>query len=193
MVSTTAYLFFLGLLGSERILELVISGRNARRSRAQGAIEVGQRHFRSMAIFHSLFLASCAAEQLLLNRPFLGAVSWIALGGALAAQALRYWTVRTLGYRWTVRVLVIPGAQPVTSGPFRFVRHPNYLAVVTEMICVPLVHGCWLTAAIFSLGNAVLLFIRIRVEERALGPTYADAFADRPRFLPKLAGRRHGV
>src|SRR5690606_8224852 len=113
----------------------------------------------------------------------------VALAGVAAAQTLRYWAVFTLGDSWNVRILVIPGAAPVTAGPYAFVRHPNYLAVTIELLCVPLVGGAWITAAVFSVANTALLRIRIRQEEEALGAGWASSFADKPRFLPRLRGR----
>ncbi|MEO1172759.1 MAG: isoprenylcysteine carboxylmethyltransferase family protein, partial [Myxococcota bacterium] len=86
----------------------------------------------------------------------------------LLAQGLRYWVIGTLGPMWNVRVIVIPGAAVVTAGPYRWLRHPNYLAVVLEGICLPLVHGAWITALAFSAANAWLLRVRIRCEEQAL-------------------------
>ena len=126
------------------------------------------------------------AEVLVFDRPFPGALGWAALALALAAQGLRYWAITTLGPRWNTRVIVVPGLPPVTGGPYRVMRHPNYVAVITEMAVIPLVHGAWMTAAVFSLGNALLLFVRIRAEEAALGEGWADAFADRPRFVPEV-------
>ena len=182
------YLALLLAIGAERIAELALSRRNAARAFARGGIEVGQGHFRVMAALHTLFLVSCAGEVLLFASPFPGVAGWLALGGAILAQLLRYWAVFTLGPRWNVRVIVVPGDAPVTSGPYRFVRHPNYVAVVLELLCVPLIHGAWITAAVFGAANAALLAVRIRAEEAALGARYAAAFADRPRFVP--GGRR---
>ena len=178
------YLALLVLLGAERIGELLLSRRNAARAFARGGVEVGQAHFRVMGALHTLFLFACGAEVMLLQRPFPGTLGWAALGGALLAQALRYWAVLTLGHRWNVRVIVVPGEPPITAGPYRFVRHPNYVAVALELLCVPLVHGAWLTALVFGLANLALLSVRIRAEETALGPTYAAAFANLPRFVP---------
>ena len=186
VTSQILYLCFLGLLGLERAGELVLSLRNARAARAAGAVEAGQGHYPVMVAFHSLFLLSCALEVTLVPRAFPGAVGWVALGVAVAAQGLRYWAVASLGVRWNTRVLVWPGVPPVTGGPYRFLRHPNYLAVVLEMLAVPLVHGAWITAGVFSFGNALLLRVRIRTEEQALGRTWAEAFAGRPRLLPEL-------
>jgi methyltransferase len=186
VTSERLYLGLVGLVGAERMFELWLSSRNARRAVARGAIETGQAHFRVMSATHTLFLFACAAEVVALHRPFPGAFGWAALAGVAGAQGLRYWAVATLGERWNVRILVVPGAQPVTSGPYRFVRHPNYAAVIAEMLLLPLVHGAWVTAVVFSVVNAALLRIRIRAEESALGELYAHAFAHRPRFVPSL-------
>lgn len=182
------YLALLLLVGAERILELALSRRNAARAFARGGVEIGQGHFRVMAVVHGLFLFACAGEVLLLQRPFPGGLGWIALAFALLAQALRYWAVLTLGAKWNARVIVVPGDPPVTAGPYRFVRHPNYVAVAIELLCLPLVHGAWVTAVVFSAANVALLSVRIRAEEAALGPAYAAAFERLPRFVP--GGRR---
>lgn len=184
VTSVQAYLGLLIAVALERVLELVLSARNARLARARGGVETGQGHYPVMAAFHALFLLSCAGEVVLLGRPFPGAAGWLSLGVVVGAQALRYWAIATLGWRWNTRIVVIPGAVPVTGGPYRWVRHPNYLAVIAEMLALPLVHGAWLTAVVFSLGNALLLRVRIRAEERALGERWQDAFAGRPRFVP---------
>jgi methyltransferase len=178
------YYAFLAFLALERVAELVLSRRNARRAFARGGVEVGQRHYRVMAIFHTLFLVACAVEPLALPHAYPPALGVVALAGAIAAQALRYWAIATLGERWNVRIIVLPGAAPVVAGPYRWVRHPNYVAVVAELLSVPLIHGAFVTAIAFSLGNALLLLVRIRAEEAALGPRYADAFAATPRFVP---------
>jgi methyltransferase len=138
-----------------------------------------------MVVVHALFPIACAAEVLVLKRPFPGAPGLVALTVALGAQALRWWAIATLGWRWNTRVIVVPGAAPVTGGPYRFLRHPNYLAVVLEMLAVPLTHGAWLTALVFSALNAALLAVRIPAEERALGRPYAEAFEWRSRLLPR--------
>jgi methyltransferase len=184
VTSLVLYIGFIALLATERIFELVLSRRNARRAFARGGVEVGQAHYRFMAVFHSLFLVACVAEPMLFSRPFPGALGWNALAFAVAAQALRYWAIMTLGDRWNVRVIVLPGAGPVIAGPYQWVRHPNYVAVAVEILFVPLIHGCWLTAVVFSLGNVGLMLVRIRAEEAALGSSYARAFAGTPRFIP---------
>jgi methyltransferase len=186
VTSERLYLGFLGLLAVERLFELGLARRNAARAFARGGVEVGRGHYRVMGAFHALFLVACAAEVALLRRPFPGALGLAALGVAAAAQGLRYWAVAALGERWSTRVIVVPGLPPVTAGPYRYLRHPNYAAVILEMAAVPLIHGAFWTAAAFSLGNAVLLSVRVRAEEAALGPAYAEAFARRPRFIPEV-------
>ncbi len=185
VISLGAYLTILAALAAERMFHLALAARNARRALASGAVEHGQSHYPAMAAFHALFLLSAAAEAIVLQRPFPGTLGWTALGGALGAQALRYWSVASLGSRWNTRIIVFPGMPPVKRGPYRFMRHPNYLAVIVEIACVPMIRGCWMTAVVFSIGNAVLLRVRIRAEEAAMGPRYASEFADRLRLIPK--------
>ena len=182
--SAALYLGLLVLLGGERGAELVVSRRNARRALAAGGVETGRRAYAIMVAVHALFPLACAAEVLLVSRPFPGAAGFAALAVALGAQALRWWAVATLGERWSTRVIVVPGAAPVTGGPYRFLRHPNYLAVVLEMAAVPLIQGAWLTALVFSALNAALLAHRIPAEERALGRAYAEVFSERRRLVP---------
>lgn len=188
-LSVWLYGGFLLLLGAERVGELVLSRSNAARAFAAGGVEVGQVHFRVMALLHTLFLFACAAEVLLLERAFPGALGWLALTFAIAAQGLRYWAIATLKEQWNVRIIVVPGRAPVTAGPYRFLKHPNYVAVVLELLVVPLIHGAILTAVVFSIANALLLIVRVRSEEAALGTVWAAAFADKPRFIPEV--RRH--
>ncbi len=182
-----AYLALLALVAGERGAELLLSRRNARRALARGAVEHGRAHYPAMVAFHALFLAAAASEALSHPTPPPPA-ALVALAGAFLAQGLRWWAVATLGDRWSTRILAWPGEAPVTGGPYRFVRHPNYLAVILEMACLPLAWGSWRTALAFSAGNALLLALRIPSEERALGPSYAAALGARPRFLPR--GRR---
>lgn len=190
VISLEAYLGLLAALAVERVVHLALASRNARRAFAMGAVERGRGHYPAMAAFHALFLVSAAAEAIVLKRPFPGTLGWIALGGALGAQALRYWSIASLGVRWNTRIIVFPGTAPISRGPYRFIRHPNYFAVIVEIACVPMIHGCWLTAVVFSIGNAALLRVRIRTEEAAMGPRYALEFGGRSRLMPMLPPRR---
>jgi methyltransferase len=173
------YVLLILALYGERLVELVVSRRNVRRLRARGGREHGRGHFLPMALFHGLFPAAAVAEVLLLDRAFPGAVGWLALAATLLAQGLRWWAVASLGPFWSVRVVVVPDAAPVRRGPYRWLKHPNYLAVVLEVAAVPLVHGAWLTAAAATLLNGWLLRVRIPLEEQALGPRHAEVFGRR--------------
>lgn len=158
------WLGIVGLVGVERLAELVVAKRNAAWSFARGGVEHGREHYPYMVVLHSAFLVGCVVEPLF-GRP------WYPIFGvvAVATQLLRWWCIRTLGPRWNTRVIVVPGLTPITGGPYRWLRHPNYVAVVTEGIALPMIHGAWITAAVFTVLNAWLLATRIRVEERALG------------------------
>ena len=186
VISPPVYLGIVAILALERGVELYIAHRNAARAFAAGAVEIGQRHYRVMVGFHAAFLVACAVESILRGSGAPAAVAVPAIVAELFAQFLRYWVIFTLRSRWNTRIIVFPDARPVTSGPFRFARHPNYLAVAIEVVAVPLIGGAWVTAIVFSLGNAILLMVRIPAEERALGQSYAGAFAERPRFLPRI-------
>lgn len=179
---------YLPLLAAERLAELSLSRRNTRRARAAGAVEAGRGHLAPMVLFHAAFLVGCAVEPLVAPRRWPLAASLAFLSVALLAQGLRWWAVATLGERWAIRILVWPGAAPVTGGPYRFLRHPNYLAVVAELAAVPLIGGAVYTALAAAALDLALLSVRIPQEERALGDAWAHAFAGRRRFLP--GGRR---
>ena len=162
------YLGLLVLLAGERLVELGISRRNAAWSLEQGGIEYGSDHFIYMKLLHTGFFVACALEVVLLERPFIPTLAVPMLGVALAAQAIRYWVIFTLGKRWNVRVIVVPGLPVVSSGPYRYLKHPNYLAVVLEGFAVPLIHTAWITAVAFTLLNAWMLSVRLRCENEAL-------------------------
>jgi methyltransferase len=151
-----------------RGVELAVSERNRRWSLAQGGIESGAGHYPVMVLLHTGLLAGAVVEVLALDRPFLPWLGWPMLALLVASHALRWWCISSLGRQWCTRIVVVPGRSAVTSGPYRFLRHPNYLAVVLEGIALPLVHTAWLTAAVFTVANAALLRVRIAAEERAL-------------------------
>jgi methyltransferase len=152
----------------ERLAELVVSKRNAAWSLRRGGVETGRGHYPFMVVLHVGLLAACVAEVVLLDRPFLPALGWTMLVLVLASQALRWWVITVLGPQWNTRVIVVPGLDRVTSGPFRWLRHPNYLAVVVEGLALPLVHSAWITAVVFTVLNVPLLAVRLRAEEAAL-------------------------
>jgi methyltransferase len=160
-------LLFVFALAAQRLLELAISRRHAQALAARGAVEHGQGHFPLLVLVHVLLLLGILCEVTVLGaRPPKAWPLWAALFAA--GQLLRYAAIRTLGPYWNVRVLVVPGAPLVRTGPYRFLRHPNYVAVVMELLAAPLIFGAWRTAVVVSALNAIALWIRIRCEERAL-------------------------
>lgn len=190
--SRVLYTLLVGLAAAARLVELRIASRHRRSLLARGAVEVGAGHYPWMVLLHAAWLVACPLEVWLLGRPFLPVLGMVALVAFLGAMALRYWVIATLGERWTTRILVLPGAAPVMSGPYRLTRHPNYLAVIVEIAALPMVHSAWWTAAGFSLADALLLRVRIASEERALSEVsaYGEVFSHRPRLLPRLPANR---
>lgn len=164
----TAYVLLVVAVGVERLAELVVSTRNARWAFAQGGVEFGHGHYPVMAAMHTALLVACIAEVAVADRPFLPWLGWPMLALVAASQALRWWCVATLGRQWNTRVIVVPGLPLVSAGPYRWLRHPNYLAVVVEVAALPLVHSAWVTAVVFTAANAAVLAVRIPVEQRAL-------------------------
>lgn len=162
------YLVLLVAVGLERLAELVVSKRNLRWSLEHGGRELAAGHYPAMVTLHTLLLIGCGVEVFVADRPFVPALGWTALAVVAASQALRWWCISTLGHQWNTRIVVTPGLSLVRSGPYRLLRHPNYLAVVVEGLALPLVHTAWLTAAIFTVCNAALLRVRIRAENSAL-------------------------
>jgi methyltransferase len=151
------------LVAVQRLLELQLSRANEVRLRAAGAIERGAAHYPLFVLLHTAWLVALLVA-VPWNRP---GNPWL-LGAFFALQPLRYWCIRSLGGRWTTRVLVLHGAPRVRHGPYRWLRHPNYLIVALEIALLPLAYGAIRLALGFSLANALLLAWRIRVEERAL-------------------------
>lgn len=164
----TIYFALLALLCFERVAELLVSARHAGLSLRAGGVESGQGHFPFMVALHTGLLAGCWSEPLALHRMFLPAVAWPMIVLVLAANVLRWWCIKTLGPRWSARVIVMPGLPLVTGGPYRWFRHPNYVAVIVEGAALPLAGSAWITAATFTAMNAWLLTVRIRCETRAL-------------------------
>lgn len=162
------YVALVALVGMERLAELVITKRNAAWSFANGGYERGQRHYPLMVAVHTGLLVGCVAEVWLADRPFVPALGWPMLVLVLAAQALRWWCITTLGRQWNTRVIIVPGLARVVDGPYRVLRHPNYVAVVLEGLALPLVHSAWITAGVFTVANAALLALRLRVENAVL-------------------------
>ena len=139
-----------------------------------------------MKILHTTFLFACGTEALFLHREFVPVIGYPMLGLAILTQGLRYWAVSSLGENWNVRVIVVPGQKIVNKGPYKFLRHPNYLAVIIEGAALPMIFNAWITAIGFTVLNALLLYVRIKCEEGALSKNsdYDLDFGKHPRFIP---------
>jgi methyltransferase len=155
----------LGLVALQRLVELIWSRRNERRLREAGAVEVGRRHYPLLVLLHASWLSA----MLFLVPPETRPDPWL-LSAYGVVQGLRLWTMASLGRFWTTRVLSLPRAPLVRHGPYRWLRHPNYLVVIAEIALLPLSFGAVAIALIFSALNLILLAIRIRVEDAALAP-----------------------
>jgi methyltransferase len=152
----------LALVTAQRGLELVLARRNTNALMALGAVEIAPAHYPLLVLLHAAWLT--ALWLLGRDQP----VNAILLVVYLALQALRVWVMATLGARWTTRIIVPPNAQLITSGPYRYLHHPNYAVVAGEITVLPLMLNLTTTAVVFSVLNAVVLFIRIRAEDRGL-------------------------
>ncbi|WP_182525511.1 isoprenylcysteine carboxyl methyltransferase family protein [Nocardioides dongkuii] len=168
MSSEALFTVLILLVGLERVAELVVSQRNAAWAFARGGVETGRGHYPVMVLIHTGLLVGCLVEAWLADREFLPALGWTMLALVVLSQVVRWWCIGTLGHQWNTRVIVVPGLPLVSSGPYRFLPHPNYLVVVLEGLALPLVHSAWVAAAVFTVANAALLRVRIRAEERAL-------------------------
>ncbi|WP_426595888.1 isoprenylcysteine carboxyl methyltransferase family protein [Cellulomonas sp. McL0617] len=165
-------------VGVERLAELVVAKRHATWAFAHGGVETGQRHYPPMVALHTGLLVACLVEVQVADRPFLPALGWTAFALVLASQGLRWWCIATLGNLWNTRIIVVTGVALVRRGPYRLLRHPNYVAVAVEGAALPLVHTAWVTALAFTVLNAILLLgFRIPAEERALRSVASPAQA----------------
>ena len=179
------FVAFVVFLLAERTIELGLAERNRRWAMRQGGRESGGSHYPVIVGMHVLFYFSLIAERILFRSGWSAAWPfWIAL--LALGQAIRVWSIAALGRFWNTRIIVIPGIAPVRRGPYRFVRHPNYLAVGLEILSIPMLAGAWRTAAVFSALNILIMCIRVPAEERALRDAAAGGLVSLPRFLPKV-------
>jgi methyltransferase len=154
---------FISFIIGQRILELIISRKNEIWLRSRGAIEYGHNHYPLMVLLHVLFLVSLATEYLLRDRP---SVNVFFLSFYLALVPVKVWTLSFLGKYWNTKIFRIHDTSPVKKGPYRYIRHPNYLIVVGEIILIPMAFNLFYTAAVFTFLNAVMLLVRIREENK---------------------------
>jgi methyltransferase len=181
MVTRRLFLGFVVVLGLQRLFELRLSRRNEQRILLNGGREHASGTYRWIVALHTAWLAAMLLEVFTGKRKFNPWLAALAFPLFAAGQALRLTAIRTLGGRWSTRIMTVPGAAPVQSGLYRHLRHPNYLGVELEILSAPLLHSAWLTSAVFGAANLLLLRDRIRREEQALDEDnmYWEAFKGR--------------
>ncbi len=185
-MSNRLYLALLLCVAIGRLIELRHSGRNQRRLSARGATRSPEPGYRWMVLLHTVTLFACAIETTFFQRPFIPWLGWTALVMFLASIAGRWWVILTLHDHWNVQVMDSTSLGVITSGPYAFVRHPNYVAVFLEMLALPLIHTAWITALLVTPAHLVILRQRIRLEESVLmtNHSYRALMGVKPRFIP---------
>jgi methyltransferase len=193
--SVSWYLALVAAVGVGRLYEMRLSRRHQRALAAQGTARAAEPGFGLMVALHGGVLAGCALEVLVLRRPFTPAVAGPALAAFALANALRWWVIATLGPHWNVQVVGSLNLGVITGGPYRWVRHPNYVAVFVELVALPLIHGAWLTALLGGALHVVVLRRRLALEEGVLmaDPDYRRQMAGKPRFVPRLGRASAGA
>ena len=181
-----AYLTVVAAVALLRFAELAISARHRRALAAAGATAVYEPHFKWMAMLHTAILAGAAVEVVVLHRPFVPALAVPAMLLLVAATWTRWWVIQTLGGHWNVGVMDSTRQGVVDTGPYRWVRHPNYTAVFVELLALPLIHTAWITAALGTIAHVFVLRARVASEDRVLlaNADYVARMGRKPRFLP---------
>jgi len=157
------FTIFISFLVLQRLSELLIARQNEKWLLSQGAVQYGQSHYPFMIAMHTLFIIAIIAEY---NVRGGTEISWIFLGIFLAVLLFKFWALSSLGKYWNTKIYRIPGVYPVKRGPYKFLKHPNYMEVVCEIAVIPLVFHLYYTAIIFTILNAAMLTVRITVENR---------------------------
>jgi methyltransferase len=157
------FIIFISFFILQRLSELFIARRNEKWLLAQGAVQYGQEHYPFMISLHTLFIVSLIVEYML-RGPL--AISWLLLDAYIAVLLFKYWCLSSLGKYWNTKIYRIPNVYPVKKGPYKFLKHPNYMEVVCEIAIIPLVFHLYYTAVIFTLLNAAMLYVRIGVENK---------------------------
>ncbi|WP_419956310.1 isoprenylcysteine carboxyl methyltransferase family protein [Neobacillus niacini] len=184
------FFIFISVLIVQRLFELMIARRNEKWMKEQGAFEFGRRHYQFIVLMHSMFFVVLLFEKLTFSREV--SVYWPFLSSVfVCAQLIRVWAISSLGRYWNTKIIVLPNVDVVRRGPYRFIKHPNYLVVSIELLVVPLMFGAYVTACLFTILNILLLSIRIPAEEKALRELtqYEGSFENCNRFLPKLLNK----
>lgn len=172
------FAFVISFIIAQRIVELIIAKQNEKWMRGQGAFEVGASHYPWMVAMHIAFFVSLIAEVTLLERS-LSPFWMLFIGVFLVAQVMRIWCLVSLGKFWNTKIIVLPGADVVRRGPYKWIRHPNYLIVTTELLVLPLLFSSYFTAIVFGFLNVWMLSVRIPAEEKALkeATNYQEKFS----------------
>lgn len=191
----SGFTLLVGLVALARLVELGISTRHRRKLVEQGAVPIAETGFLAMVLLHVGILAGSVVEPLLAPRSVPLPFALAATFGVVLANLLRIAAMRALGEHWNVRVVDSTALGVVHSGPYRYVRHPNYVAVFLELLLLPLVQGAWLTATVGAFLHALVLRRRILLEESVLfsNPKYALCMGKRPRFSPRLSSNAQKV
>jgi methyltransferase len=187
-LSVIAFLGLLLAVALLRLAELRVSKQHQKELLARGAAKIDEPRFRWMVLLHTAVLLGAVLEVIVLRRPFIPWLAAIMFAVFLGANAIRWWVIRTLGAHWSVQVMDSTRLGVVTTGPFRYVRHPNYGAVFAEMLALPLIHTAWMTATAGAVAHIAVLAQRLSTEERVLfaDSNYRAAMSAKPRFLPGL-------
>lgn len=184
------FMFFFFILICQRIVELVLARNNEKWMKQQGAVEFGSKHYQYLVWMHFLFFIGLFFEKVLFNRGL--SSYWLLLFLLFCAtQIVRLWAISSLGKYWNTKIIVLPNAKVVKKGPYRFIKHPNYMVVTLEFIIIPLLFKAYVTACLFTILNVMMLSIRIPEEEKALKKLteYEGTFQNCNRFLPKVLNK----
>ena len=165
----TLFLIIISFVILQRLTELIIAKRNAKWLLSRGAIEYGKEHYKFIVLLHICFFLSIITEFYLHGRHSeLNLINYTFLVIFILLQFLRVWIISSLGKYWNTRIFRIPGEKLVVRGPYKFIKHPNYIVVIGEILILPLVFNLYYSAIIFTILNALMLFVRIRTENKAL-------------------------
>lgn len=188
---TFAYISLLVIVGIGRLAELVISRRNQRQLEKQGVRKIPEPQFRFLVLLHGSILVCAGLEVLLLHRPLIPALA-ISMGIVfLLSNALRWWVIWAMAGHWNVEIMDSSHVGVISSGPFRWVRHPNYTGVILEVFSLPMMHTAWITAIFGTLGYMAILRQRLKLENGALlaNPEYRMVMGGKPSFFPRIFGK----
>lgn len=184
------FFLFAGFIIFQRLSELAVAKRNEQWMKSKGAIEFGQGHYPAMVMIHSAFFVVYILEVIFFKKGL--SDYWpILFALFLVTQVMRVWALASLGRFWNTKVIILPGAEVIKKGPYKIIKHPNYLIVTVELIVIPLMFKAYYTLVIFTLLNILILSIRIPAEERALEEltAYQTKFNKQGRFLPNLLNK----